>query len=534
MKRCSIILVCLLAALAARAVTPQVGKDRLRQLVKLPTVSFQPDWKFDPTQGFSLGSGDQDTQAQIERLRKDLKNDDSDAESEQRLAQLYLAADDVTNSRDAWQRSAEYFRKRVDLQPQNAVLLSGFGTSLDGIGRATEAGSVLRRAVETAPREWRCQLALGRFLDDQARRGILERPAPSLATAHSVTAPAPDRPSADVAALAQKWLDEADDCFDQAVTAAPREPEVYLRRGLHRCLKTIILNQIQSPLGTPGMDPLNGVFSPESLADLQHASRLAADDYRLIGATTLFEIYAVSASKSGVDWSHLSWNSLPTKSQATIREALVRLEDLSQSADPEVAAGSLEVLGILEGPILHESDRSITSLQRAVALQPTRQQSWEVLVATLAQAGRFDDLLAVCEDQVKYDDSPRSHLMLAKAHEKLQQWEDCEEEAREAVADDPNDVLADLSLGALLLKRSHDNADVLAEANDWLTRAENALKQLPPQQRSRQEVIDLTLTRGIYFALSDDLDTARKWVQTVIDRDKENKLAREILDAMNF
>ena len=89
-------------------------------------------------------------------------------------------------------------------------------------------------------------------------------------------------------------------------------------------------------------------------------------------------------------------------------------------------------------------------------------------------------------------------------------------------------------LGALLLKRSRDNAAVLAEADDWLTRSENALKNIPPQRRNRQEVIDLTLTRGIYFALADEMDTARKWVQTVIERDKDNKLAKEILDAMNF
>ena len=527
MKRFFILLTCCLAALAVQAVTPQVGKDRLRDLVKLPTMSFQPDWKFDPETGFSLGSGTEDAQAQIERLRKGLKNDDADAECQQRLAELYQTANDATNSRNAWQRSAEYFRKRVDLQPQNADLLAGFGTSLDGVGRVAEAESVLRRAVRTDPGDWKCQLALGRFLENQARRGLLERPA-------TVATGAPVHPTADGAALARKWLDEAGDCFDRAVAAAPRESEVYLRRGLHRCLSATLLNQIESTAGSSDADPLNGCFSLENLADLQHASRLAPGDYRLTGATALFEIYAVSASKGHVDWEHISWNSLPVKSQASIREALVRLEDLAQSPDTQVAAGALEVLGILEGPILHESDSCITSLQRAVALQPSRQQSWEVLVATLAQTGRFDDLLSVCENQIKYDDSTRSHLMLAKAHEKLQQWDDCEDEAREAVGNDPNDVLADLSFGALLLKRSRDNAAVLAEADDWLTRSENALKQIPPQQRNRQEVIDLTLTRSIYFALTDEMDTARKWVQTVIERDKDNKLAREILDAMNF
>ena len=230
------------------------------------------------------------------------------------------------------------------------------------------------------------------------------------------------------------------------MTDAPGESEVYLRRGLHRCLQTAILNQIRAAGGSAeaDADPLDGCFSMENLADLQHASRLAPEDYRLTGATVLFEIYAVSANKGRVDWEHLSWNSLPGKSQASIRESLARLENLTQSPDPQMAAGALEALGILEGPILHEADGCITSLQRAVALEPSRQQAWEVLVATLAESGRFNELLAVCEDQVKHDDSTRAHLLLAKAHEKLQQWDACEDEARVAVGNDPNDVLADL------------------------------------------------------------------------------------------
>ena len=37
-----------------------------------------------------------------------------------------------------------------------------------------------------------------------------------------------------------------------------------------------------------------------------------------------------------------------------------------------------------------------------------------------------------------------------------------------------------------------------------------------------------------YFALTDELETARQWVQTVIERDRDNKFAREILSAMDY
>jgi tetratricopeptide (TPR) repeat protein len=248
----------------------------------------------------------------------------------------------------------------------------------------------------------------------------------------------------------------------------------------------------------------------------------------------LFEIYAVTVNKGKADWEHFSWNVLPAKSQVSVREALTRLEDLAQGPDDRVAAGALEMLGILEGPILHEPNRCVSSLQRAVALQPSREQAWEVLVATLAQTRRYEELLAVCEDQVKQDDSARAHIMLAKAHERLKHWDDCEDEARLAVSEDPDDVVAGVALGAVLLKRSRDDAALLSEADDSLTRAESALKKTPPSRRNRQVVIDLTLTRGIYFALTGEIETARKWVQTVVDSDKDNQFAKEILSAMDF
>ena len=74
----------------------------------------------------------------------------------------------------------------------------------------------------------------------------------------------------------------------------------------------------------------------------------------------------------------------------------------------------------------------------------------------------------------------------------------------------------------------------MPEADDWLRRSETVLNQMPPERRSRQQVIDLTLTRGIYFALTDEMDTARQFVKTVIAGDKDNQLAREILSAMDF
>jgi tetratricopeptide (TPR) repeat protein len=521
------VIVWLLTVLAVQAVTPDIGKDKLRKLVKLPTITFQPDWTFDPERGFALGSKTQDVRAQIVALRSGLKGDLGDADDEEKLGELCASIGEDQNAENVWTRAAEHYRKRVESQPDEGLLLAGFGLSLEGAGKLSEAESVLRQAVRVAPNEWRCRVALGRYLDHEARRNVLEG---------VLADPASDKPAAGEVSLALKRMDEAGDCFDRATTMASDEPEVWFRRGMHRCLRQMVLNQIRLATGgDEGMaDVFEGCFSPETLADLQHASRLSPADYELIGATALFEVYTITGRKGQTGPASFSWDALPEKSQESLRAAMTRLENLAQSGDPGPAAGALETLGILEGPVLHEPNRCIASLRQALAIQPSREHAWEVLVATLAQGARYDELLAVCEDHVKQTNSARTHLLLAKAHEKLQQWDDSEDEARIAAGEDPGDFSADLALAALLLKRSGNDDSALSEADEWLKRSEAALNKTPPPLRNREQVIDLTLTRGIYFALTDEMDTARQFVKTVIERDKDNKFAREILSAMDF
>jgi tetratricopeptide (TPR) repeat protein len=248
----------------------------------------------------------------------------------------------------------------------------------------------------------------------------------------------------------------------------------------------------------------------------------------------LFEVYAITDRQGQAGPGSFSWDALPEKSQESLRGDVTRLENLAQNGTPGTAAGALEVLGILEGPVLHEPNRCISSLREALTIQPSREHAWEVLVATLAQGRRYDELLAVCQEQAKQTNSARTHLLLAKAHEKLKQWDDSEDEARVAASEDPGDFTTDLSLAALLLRRSGDDDSALSEADDWLKRSELALSKMPPPQRNREQVIDLTLTRGIYYALTGELDTARQFVKTVIERDKDNKFAQEILSAMDY
>jgi tetratricopeptide (TPR) repeat protein len=532
--RVKLVLLCLLLALGLRASTPELGKDKLRRLVKLPGISFQPEWTFDPENGFTLGARDQN--AQIKTLRQELRDAPNDADGWLHLGDLYAETGDSANAMGARAKSVLLFRKRLDMQAEDAALLTSFGEALGDMGKRDEAESVLRRAVRAKGSDWKSLVALGRLLDAEARRDISENAQPpDLRASNRAGNESSDR-GADYIAIARKRLDEASDCFDRAVRISPSESDVYRRRGLHRTLRTHLLNEIREASGDHKSDVevLSDYFSAESLADLKRASQLSPKDYELIGNTTLFEIYGVNARAGNKSVSDgFDWTALPDSSQASIRSALTRLQDLADEPDPNEAAGALEALAILQGPVLHKTSSRIVNLRRAIALDPSREQLWEMMAGTLARSERYDELLSVCEAHLKEKDSARSHMLLAKAYERLHEWDNAEEQIAEAIKLTPNDFTANLALGAVLLKRSED-PDVLSDANSWLARAEQILAGLPPQQKSRQLIIDFTLTRSISLALADDVESARHWAQTVIDSDKENEVAKEILAAMEY
>lgn len=518
MRRCCIFLCGWLLALTAFGATPEVGKDALRKLVRMPSITFESAWTFDAEHGFTLGSHEHDTLAEISRLRLQLRHDPSDAELQLRIGDLYSRINDHVSARKACGRAAEYFRQRVEAQPDDALLLAGFGRALQGAGKSDEAESVLRKAVAIAPKEWHCHVALGRFLDADARR--------NLSSEHL---------SSSRVALARRQLDEAGKSFEEGVKLAPKEGEVYFRRGMHRSISAMLLNEIRIADGEPRQEVLaaNGQFSQAALDDLKQASRLRPNDFALMGNVALFEIYTINSREGRMNWADFSLNSLPEQTQRSIRGLEARLESLGQDPDPRTASGALEVLGILQGPVLREPGNCIATLRRAVAIDPSCEQAWDILAANLARSRRFDELVAICEDRVRRQESARSHLMLAKAFEKTRQWEASENEILETLRLEPNNFTANLAEAALILRRNPDD-NGLTDANNWLSRSERLLGDVPLGQRNQLSIIELTLTRSIYFALTDQLDEARQWANAVIRQDKNNPVAQEILTAMDY
>src|SRR5258708_24021480 len=115
--RAIMVLAWLLAALSVRGVTPEMGKEKLRKLVRLPSVVFQAEWQFDPERGFILGTGDREAEARISEIRKELTADASDAARYENLGELYSSVGRLQNAVTPWPAAAGRFRKGGGFQP---------------------------------------------------------------------------------------------------------------------------------------------------------------------------------------------------------------------------------------------------------------------------------------------------------------------------------------------------------------------------------------------------------------------------------
>lgn len=528
--RTKIVALVLVATIASRVAAQQVDKEKLRKLAKLPTVENQWGFGFTLTGGFTTFWESPDVSAEITALRKSTKNNVTDAERYYRLGELYNQMDDDVRAQSAFAKSVELYRKLLKSQPSKGELLAQFGKTLSAAEKKDEAETVLRKAVKVAPQEWRCWVALGKFLQEKSEAALWgfkstkEKPNFEKVYAHLLQM----QRSPESTTPAQALLDEARNCFDKAVAIAPNNPQTYTERGKFRIGHGFVQMFIHA-LHDEQDDARKAMFPPEALPDFQRAAELNPNDHRAITIAAVYELTSVAFHNGhGVDnYADVEmWNSLPEATRQSMREAMSKLETFSQSKNKRVAAEASEMLGLLQF-VAQETARSETSLRRALALDPSREQSWEMLISIMVTEQRYQNLVSVCTERLKYKNSARNRMFLAKAYDKLNQSDKSEEQVQIALKLEPNDFTANLALAALLIRRSSD-ASTLLQAGERLAKAGQVLKESPPHK----QWVDYALTRGVYLALNGDVEAAEKQLEQVLEHDEDNEDAKEALKAI--
>ena len=515
---------------------PARDQDRLRKLVRLPRLSFQVGLNFDPIRGLVVEAGRSSAARDIADIRKLMHGDSADAPRYYEIGIFLLEMGDVPRATQSFGRAVSLYRQQSADQSTDGSVLTAFGDALAAAGELAEAERVLRQAVALAPKDWSCHLALGRLLTLRALSvGSLEGRAPAQPAELSglVGELSRTKPSAQQLEKAQKAADDAIGSLDRAVELAPTESRAYVGRASGRSTRSLLQAVVRMASGDDS-DPTKlwiGALSKDALSDLQQAAKLDPTSSTAISTAVWFEVFSIGMERgfSRMDeiMSGSLWSSMPDETRRNLGRAMDRLADIGQAPEPRQAAGDLEKLGMIQYLIVRDLRGGESTLRRAVSLDPGRDQAWETLTVLLVSSERSADLVAVCQDRLKAEESARNRVLLAKAYEHLNQVDRVLAEASTAQKRYPEDPLVNLTLAAAVLKASDDSGDLRPVAR-YLNKCQQALGDPPP----RDMVLNLLLLQGLYYGLVEMHEEARASLHQLLELDRSNAEAKEALQVI--
>jgi tetratricopeptide (TPR) repeat protein len=225
---------------------------------------------------------------------------------------------------------------------------------------------------------------------------------------------------------------------------------------------------------------------------------------------------------------------LPDATRQFIHTAMTRLENLSRNSDRILAAGALENLGMLN-MIFGNKPEAATDFRRAVAMDPTREQSWDMWLGSIKNSASPEELVAVCELRLKEKDSARNRLLLARAFQQYEKkWDKSAEQAQAAIKLEPDNLVAHLELMALALKQSADT-NFMSKASEQFYRLDEIWKKIPDNKKNWARWREWTLNLSIYDGLVNTPEynqAAKTCIENVLKSFPNDKQAREIAIAL--
>jgi tetratricopeptide (TPR) repeat protein len=526
----------LVAALSLHAAAPPRGNDRLRELVVFPEMNvgitfylyFQGN-KWVVSENLNLPD-------EISRVREELKQQPNDIKQLLRMGNLLESNGETNESQSYYQKAEPLCRNKAVANPQDGLSLNDLGEALWELGKHDEAESVYRKATLVSSNEWRCWIGLGNFLANEDFFLMFPENLRGQAVP-SCQMPSQEvldyRPSADALTKSETSLIEASRCFDRAMRLSPQESEVFFQRAGYLCSsnwQNCFFRHFRDNEKIEFAAWLTAFCSKESIANLQKAAELSPKKYEYISFAAYFE-WVNATKQADITNITFTFNTLPDTTRQSIHDAMTRLENLSEDSDKKTAAGALQNLGMLN-VLFGNSPAAATELRRAVSLDPTREQSWDLLLGSLVDSASPDELVTICESRLKYKDSARNHLLLAKILTNQKKWDKATEQAEIADKLATNNIVSPLLIAAIALKQS-DQTNYLSVAKINLNRAFIFLQNTPTSQARATHWREFMLDGAILSALNNEPQFAIDWVNRVLKYFPNDEQAKEILAALN-
>lgn len=521
---------------ATLAAVPTSGRERLQQLTRLPKLSFSTGMTFDAVHGYQILTAASLAPRDIEEVRKALVGNASDAPRYARLARMLSQAGEEALAQRLWTHAADLYRQQGAADTQNLDLLLGYAEVLQAQSKQDDAERLFRRAVSLGPDQWRPHAALARFLAAESLRRVT--PAQWLGKDVSLRPPANAaangaRPPAEQVEQAHRLMAEAGREAERAVELDAKQAQAFSTRATARTAQRFE-EALLATTGDPQADfrRLNlALFNAEAVPDLMQAATLARNDPQAWAQAALLDVLAEGFQRGMRQADDLLvrewWPVLPEKTRAEVREAMRQLETISQDREPRVAASALTFLGHLQFFVLRDAAGGEASLRRATQLDPANDNAWETLIFALAYTRRFAPMLTACQERLKQNDTVRNRVLLAKAYEKNDQPDAMLHEAELAQRRYPENLLANLTLGAALLKKGDDEF-ARARALQFIAKA----TQLAGDHAPPDIALEVLYQRGLYFALSGQGAIARTHFRAALQLDPANAESTEALQAL--
>jgi tetratricopeptide (TPR) repeat protein len=510
-------------------------KEQVRKFARLPKVELSAPLVYSLEAGFVALADTGSVQEQLSKLRKENKKDGSEGALFLKMARLHEQVNNRGEAVALYFKSAELLRKKAEIESSDVATLCNLSEALTALGRFREAEHYIEKAASLDSTRASVAAARAHLQKLRAYRTLVSDEIffayPNF-TDSLVTLVREGCKSQQIE-QAEKYLSEAGQEFDKAVELEPHNPEWLVRRAAFKSFRASLTRAMVLLRGgeSTGQSFLQAIFTDEALGDLEQAASFDPAP-ALLGTCSMFELCScttdISAGRPRLFKDRL-WEALSDQKRGKLLQHLERLQKLAESSDEKLAASAHETIGCIQYLALQDQIASESSFRQAIDRNPKQERSWDLLMLLLGNNGRVSELFDLCQDRAEANPSPRNLFLFAKAAERAGDLSKAESALLLAVGANPSDFLANLGLANVLMKRP-DADDYLGRIQDSVSRAEKNLGPNP----SYQNMLDLALTKSLYYTLSDDVERARLLLKEWLPRARDNSEINEMLMVLGY
>jgi len=536
-------MICLMAH-TALGDSPPHGKERLRELAVFPSFQLSVSYEIKSAWDDMWIGGAQELAVEIRGIRGALKREPGDIDGILHLAYLSGLNNQTDDERSGNQDAERLCRRRLETTPENGWSLAQLGRALDHLGKNNEAESVLRRSVLVSSNDWRCHAILGNFLEASSCAALM--PPESRNTSgpqrNQIEMMLDYKPSPEAHARCEELHREAARYMNQAVALGQSDPELWLARArfsrqsgqrdflFRRQYDATQPNSAIAFLAAPNKD---------LISDLRKASELKPKDFKLIYLPAGLEWSRAMLEMQATGKTTLEASGIITDAaRKSAREAMTRLENLYPQLDRTNEAAALEAHGMLKmildaGNIKDGS--SLVDFRRVIALDPLREQSWDVLMGGSAQFASSGEVEELCEARLKANDTARNHLLFAKQFIREKKWDRAKEQVESAVKLEPENVIGRIMTVALIIRQApSENLQELTRPHFELLK--KLLAKMPDGDEKEAHSHDSSLNLIIVTAIANypkSNDEMRTFLDNILRHDPNDEGAKAIRAALD-